>query len=579
MGNFLISVINKLLEQIPETALSFAGLSKEDIKIGKLDFADGLEGKLTSAANAALNLAGIVGEDGQTPLEKLAETDAANVKLEAYNEKIDNLKTNIVETGAEAAKLAEAIGAAMEKGIKSNIDIVGMKANALATLPIASMLQSVENSVAGKGQGVDRSSEVKASLREAFKDVDISKFGSAFKKAFEAGNIEGIKEAAIAGAAFKAEVAGVRDIMGNLATTLNNDPLSNRDVARALLASAKAADAASKEMGELTDVVGEADAAFVSGVDGYIKQVDRLIAKQRELAEEKTELQLDTIGTGRLASSFRQEEQYELNRRKARLDYETKLNELATANLNLEETKVAKDSAAYEQLLTQVQTAQNAVDIAKETRDVLEETTYFIDRVGLSIGDSFANSMATAFDGIVQGTLTAKEAFANMARSILQDIAKMITKMLALKLLESALGGTRFGDFLGVKDANGMTFADNEFLSIEPTQFRYGGITEGYSTGGIAKGPQSGYPVMMHGAEAIVPLPNGKSIPVHMKGAGQQNNVTVNVSVDNQGGTSQNKQSNSSEGNNLGTAIASAVQKELLNQKRPGGMLHKTGMA
>ena len=101
----------------------------------------------------------------------------------------------------------------------------------------------------------------------------------------------------------------------------------------------------------------------------------------------------------------------------------------------------------------------------------------------------------------------------------------------------------------------------------------------GYATGGIAKGPQSGYPVMMHGTEAIVPLPNGKSIPVDMKGAGQQNNVTVNVSVDGEGRTSKTQQGDSSNANNFGNAIASAVQKELLNQKRPGGMLHKTGMA
>lgn len=38
----------------------------------------------------------------------------------------------------------------------------------------------------------------------------------------------------------------------------------------------------------------------------------------------------------------------------------------------------------------------------------------------------------------------------------------------------------------------------------------------GYRKGGIASGPQSGYQTMLHGTEAVVPLPDGKSIPVEM---------------------------------------------------------------
>ena len=38
-----------------------------------------------------------------------------------------------------------------------------------------------------------------------------------------------------------------------------------------------------------------------------------------------------------------------------------------------------------------------------------------------------------------------------------------------------------------------------------------GGITEdprGYSRGGIARGREAGYPAILHGTEAVVPLPN-----------------------------------------------------------------------
>jgi hypothetical protein len=62
-----------------------------------------------------------------------------------------------------------------------------------------------------------------------------------------------------------------------------------------------------------------------------------------------------------------------------------------------------------------------------------------------------------------------------------------------------------------------------------------------------------------------------------MKGAGQNNNVTVNVAIDGQGNARQDKQSDSNEGANLGAAIATVVQKELQNQKRAGGILNPMG--
>lgn len=39
---------------------------------------------------------------------------------------------------------------------------------------------------------------------------------------------------------------------------------------------------------------------------------------------------------------------------------------------------------------------------------------------------------------------------------------------------------------------------------------------DGFAMGGIATGPKSGYNALLHGTEAIVPLPDGKSIPVSM---------------------------------------------------------------
>jgi hypothetical protein len=41
---------------------------------------------------------------------------------------------------------------------------------------------------------------------------------------------------------------------------------------------------------------------------------------------------------------------------------------------------------------------------------------------------------------------------------------------------------------------------------------------QGYRFGGVAAGPDSGYTVELHGTEAVVPLPDGRSIPVELSG-------------------------------------------------------------
>lgn len=107
---------------------------------------------------------------------------------------------------------------------------------------------------------------------------------------------------------------------------------------------------------------------------------------------------------------------------------------------------------------------------------------------------------------------------------------------------------------------------------------RYGGVMKAYSDGGIAKGTNAGYPAILHGTEAVVPLPNGKSIPVEMRDAAT-NNVTVNVSVDNSGNAQTQTQMDNQQAGNLGKVISLAVQEELQRQKRPGGILSPYGAA
>ena len=111
---------------------------------------------------------------------------------------------------------------------------------------------------------------------------------------------------------------------------------------------------------------------------------------------------------------------------------------------------------------------------------------------------------------------------------------------------------------------------------------RYGGVMKppaGYRSGGIADGPSTGYPAMLHGREAVVPLPHGDKIPVELKGGGsQQNNVGVTVNINRDGSSETSTDSDGQNGEKLGNLIAATVRKELLNEKRAGGLLSAYGV-
>ncbi len=84
----------------------------------------------------------------------------------------------------------------------------------------------------------------------------------------------------------------------------------------------------------------------------------------------------------------------------------------------------------------------------------------------------------------------------------------------------------------------------------------------GFHSGGISTGPASGYPVTLHGTEAVVPLPDGKSIPVTMQGVGGGGgeNITVNISVSGGGNARE-----------VARAVSQEVQRVFRSRSRGGG--------
>ena len=193
-----------------------------------------------------------------------------------------------------------------------------------------------------------------------------------------------------------------------------------------------------------------------------------------------------------------------------------------------------------------------------------------IEQIMNTIENSLASGIQNAIQGIIDGSMNMKQAFASMAQGILQALAQVIAQLIAVKILKMAIGGPL-----------GALFGDGGVAT--PPSAAYGGVMKppSFDGGGIAGGGKRGYPAILHGTEAVVPLPNKKEIPVDIRNGAQnqENNVTVNVSVDNQGGAQTQTQSDGQEAASMGEAIARAVQQELQNQKRSGGILNPYGVA
>ena len=199
----------------------------------------------------------------------------------------------------------------------------------------------------------------------------------------------------------------------------------------------------------------------------------------------------------------------------------------------------------------------------------LNEHARQFDGVYQSIGSGLTNT----FDLLIQGTEDWGSSLQNIAATVLQDIARQLIQIF---VIEQSIGFMR-RIFAPVAPA--ATVATDVLASfnqgVSQYSFASGGIMSGYgpmklkryAAGGIASSPQ----LAMFGEgsrpEAYVPLPDGRSIPVTMKGGGV-GNVTVNVDA---GGS--NVEGNGPQANALGKAIGIAVQQELIKQKRPGGLL------
>jgi tape measure domain-containing protein len=247
--------------------------------------------------------------------------------------------------------------------------------------------------------------------------------------------------------------------------------------------------------------------------------------------------------------------------------------------------RIAQERTGYSaEQVEQEALLQEQVNAAQKARDQLRG-------IASTIGDSFGE----AFKGIITGSMTVREALAGLFQSIANSFADMVAQMIAewlkaqliqgfqslfsavLPGLGAAAGGLSSGFSAGTSSAIDTGAAGWASSFATPLKLANGGIASGgfqaFADGGIVTGPTLGLVGEGRYNEAVIPLPDGKSVPVDLGGmaGGMGGEVTSNIVVNiNNGQMQGNGNSNGSE---LGRKIEGAVKQVLVSELRPGGIL------
>ena len=170
------------------------------------------------------------------------------------------------------------------------------------------------------------------------------------------------------------------------------------------------------------------------------------------------------------------------------------------------------------------------------------------------IENATVNAFQGMEDALVDFVMTGKLNFADLARSIIADLARIAIRAAIIQPIGAALKLPGF--------AKGGVFAQNKIVP-----FAYGGVVNKPTLFPM----RDGMGLMGEaGAEAVMPLKRTRQGRLGVEASGGGGNI-VNVTV-NASGTSAD--GNTMKANQLGKMIGTAIEAELIKQKRPGGILY-----
>ncbi len=195
-------------------------------------------------------------------------------------------------------------------------------------------------------------------------------------------------------------------------------------------------------------------------------------------------------------------------------------------------------------------------DKVKDLQDEMKKLANPIYMV-MTLSETMANSFEESFKGIIKGTMSVSDAFRNMLNRIADHFLDTAARMMANQLQRGILG--LFGNLF-----------TNNFISPNPTptltpEQQVSRFTFMKADGGpVMKG--GSYIVGERGPELFSPGVSGMITPNEMLGG--STNIVVNVDA-----SGSSVEGDEDRGRELGRLISVAVQSELIQQKRPGGLL------
>ena len=313
----------------------------------------------------------------------------------------------------------------------------------------------------------------------------------------------------------------------------------------------------------------EAAKAFDDNIKGIVETAETTEFALNKLAIARKEFELSQLSTNRSdrGTAKRLERELEVlkersiilqgeKERDAQLALDKAFNDQTIAllkNISAMEAKLAGKEEEFnmEQRINELKEkfgeldAQQIIDLIKQEEllkkkvEVMtrqEEVAKKINGAFKQIGEDIGSGITDALVGAIQGTKSLGEA----AKSILNDISSSLLRIGINAALSGLFGGTGFGKFLGF--ANGG----------RPPVGRASIVGE--------KGP-----------ELFIPKTSGTIIPNDRIGGasgGVTNNIVVNVDA-----SGSNVEGNEQESRELGLVLSAAIQAQLVQEKRPGGLL------
>ena len=225
--------------------------------------------------------------------------------------------------------------------------------------------------------------------------------------------------------------------------------------------------------------------------------------------------------------------------------------------------------------------AQYAIDLQRlDTLSAIEQQQLRVNQVTEQYG-GIANAVGTAFStsfkGIIDGSMTAREALGSFFQSVADAFLDMAAQIIA-KWIQMTILNTILSIFPGGAKAPGSGFDMGSINKTGLTTFNPGngfpglvtGSPPGLATGGPAMA-NTPYIVGEKGPELFMPGRSGTVIPNDALGGSGTTNVVVNVDA-----SGSNVQGDQAQAKQLGVVVSAAVQAELVKQQRPGGLLAGT---